>query len=317
MDIKELKTEIEITSYALKDQIDRLLEYDEKIPQIDFDIVLGNVRKLYEDLYGLYNLNKKMKKETYDYKPGSKLRQTEDTTDNLPVETKNEKDLRGTNRKEEISGAETVEEVENDKEEGIRKLTEKEKSLLEDGYDTVVDDVSFPEPDRGEAENINRQEDNLSEKLDENRDTEVKPAKKENTSESVSADTGIISETEQKTSDLSDEDKKKLTNDMYPESKTTLAEKFMDNEENTVADKIKRNKINDLKNAIDINQKFLFVNELFGGDMNAYTDAIEHLNSLSKLDEALDYMAELTNRYNWDLDNEAINHLIRFIERRY
>lgn len=58
MDIQALKNEIALSAKTLEEHISRLMEFDGRIPQIDLDIALGSIRKLYEDLHTLNKLNK-------------------------------------------------------------------------------------------------------------------------------------------------------------------------------------------------------------------------------------------------------------------
>jgi len=302
MELYELKKEIGITSQELCDQIQRLIEFEGKIPQIDFDIVLGNIRKLYEDLHGLYKLNKQLKPDGYEYHPRTSFKTLPTDKEDGYGDTRGPEN-KNINTPEVETGDLNEKNKPHESAEGISEAALRLRKLKEElsasphlesdelnsqvSEDVTVEPLSKDQKEQDAGQQLNEK----SPKTDDNSRQEQEP--------------------------IARREENKRTNDLFPEHKTTLAEKFMDNQDNTIADKIKRNKVSDIRNAIDINQKFLFVNELFRGDLNSYNQAIERLNSFSSLDDALDYMAELTNKYNWDLDNEAINHLIRFIERRY
>ena len=63
----------------------------------------------------------------------------------------------------------------------------------------------------------------------------------------------------------------------------------------------------DIRTAIGINDKYLFISELFRDDRAAYDAAIKQLNTCSNLREALHYTDnELLNKYNWDKESPTV-----------
>ncbi|MBU2650253.1 MAG: hypothetical protein KKA81_04900 [Bacteroidetes bacterium] len=105
--------------------------------------------------------------------------------------------------------------------------------------------------------------------------------------------------------------------DVLGEKKTILADKFLEEDDKTVAARIKKNPINDLKMAIGVNDKFLFIKELFQGDMDAYNAAIRKLNSFQILDEARYFLGELSRNHQWKDDSEYFARLKDLVERKY
>jgi hypothetical protein len=84
----------------------------------------------------------------------------------------------------------------------------------------------------------------------------------------------------------------------------------------TIVDQIQKRKIITLKEAIGINEKFFFLNELFGGNLTEYNKAIEHLDRLVTFDEALVYLNTLQAEYHWTIESDAVLQLTQFIERK-
>lgn len=81
---------------------------------------------------------------------------------------------------------------------------------------------------------------------------------------------------------------------------------------------LKLKPIQDLKSGIGLNEKFLFIRELFQNDHQAYADAVEALNSSLDLDRAEAYIAnELLPRYGWELEKEALLNFLHLILRRF
>ena len=96
----------------------------------------------------------------------------------------------------------------------------------------------------------------------------------------------------------------------------TLGEKMM-SDEVTLAEKLQQNPVRDLKSAIGINDKFLFVNELFGGSMEKYNKSIENLNDLKTLNGAMIYLNELKVELQWNSSNEAYQRLKDLVSRKF
>ena len=96
----------------------------------------------------------------------------------------------------------------------------------------------------------------------------------------------------------------------------TLGEKMM-GDDNTLAAKLQQAPVRDLKSAIGINDKFLFVNELFGGSMEKYNKSIENLNDLKTLNGAMIYLNELKIELQWNSSNEAYQKLKDLVSHKF
>jgi len=108
---------------------------------------------------------------------------------------------------------------------------------------------------------------------------------------------------------------------------TTLAEKLT-REDNSINQQMRANnqarfqKLNEtpvanLRTAIGINDKFMFVNELFKGEMKEYDFVIQEINAASDESAALDILNQkLTARGTAD-KTDAVSKLSSFIHRRF
>ncbi len=77
-------------------------------------------------------------------------------------------------------------------------------------------------------------------------------------------------------------------------------------------------KVETLREAISINQRFSFINELFGGENMDYHAAVQHLDSLTNADQARSYVTvDLSQRYDWSRKEEHVNKLLKLIERKF
>ena len=90
------------------------------------------------------------------------------------------------------------------------------------------------------------------------------------------------------------------------------------NDMTSIASKLGNDAVDDLQSAIGLNEKFLFINELFDGDGDAYAVAVDKLNAFQHLPEALKYVrAELSDKYTWDQEQESTISFYALLERRY
>jgi len=85
----------------------------------------------------------------------------------------------------------------------------------------------------------------------------------------------------------------------------------------TIADKLHKKKLVSIKSAIGINEKFFFLNELFGGDLQVYNDNIELLDANDTLEETKKRFIEIGQKYNWDTESEAYQQLLQMIENKF
>ncbi len=82
--------------------------------------------------------------------------------------------------------------------------------------------------------------------------------------------------------------------------------------------KLKDAPIRDLKKAIGINDRYLFINELFRGDETMYERSIKTINSFSILPEAEYWIQrELKLKVGWNEDSEAVQHFDQLVRRRF
>jgi hypothetical protein len=105
-----------------------------------------------------------------------------------------------------------------------------------------------------------------------------------------------------------------LFGDSMPES---LGEKFANNDDHSIAAKMQQKRIHDLRSAIGINEKFLFINELFGGNLNQYNKTIDELNSMVSLDGARAFLIELRIQHQWPAQAPALQKLNDLIDRKF
>lgn len=89
------------------------------------------------------------------------------------------------------------------------------------------------------------------------------------------------------------------------------------NEVESLAQKLGKKPIEDLTKAIGLNQKFLFMNDLFEGENNLYNEAIKALNGFNSYFEADEYLNVLSSRHSWDSTSKSVKEFVDLVERRY
>jgi hypothetical protein len=81
---------------------------------------------------------------------------------------------------------------------------------------------------------------------------------------------------------------------------------------------IKDSPIRDLRKAIGINDRFVFINELFRGDEPMYERSIKTINSFNIYPEAEYWMnRELKIKLGWDDTRENVKHFYQLVKRRF
>lgn len=85
-----------------------------------------------------------------------------------------------------------------------------------------------------------------------------------------------------------------------------------------VAHRLKEAPIKDLRKAIGINDRFVFVKELFRGDEAAYERSLKTINGFNIYSEAEYWMArELRLKLAWSDTNETVQHFYSLVRRRF
>lgn len=72
--------------------------------------------------------------------------------------------------------------------------------------------------------------------------------------------------------------------------------------------------VTDLRRAIGINDKFLLIRDLFGGDGEAYEKSIGVLNDCADFDDCMIYIAE---NYAWNPNSDGVKLLMDLLERKF
>lgn len=81
---------------------------------------------------------------------------------------------------------------------------------------------------------------------------------------------------------------------------------------------LKETPVKDLRKAVGINDRFLFINELFRGDENMYERSIKTINSFNMYAEAEYWInRELKVKLGWNNENTTVQHFDQLVKRRF
>ena len=86
-----------------------------------------------------------------------------------------------------------------------------------------------------------------------------------------------------------------------------------------LSEKLSERPINDLTKALAINDRLLYMNELFGKSMDALNVALGHLNTFENMEAAKPYLLKLAQQHDW-LDKErqdTAKDFIKLVRRKY
>jgi hypothetical protein len=72
--------------------------------------------------------------------------------------------------------------------------------------------------------------------------------------------------------------------------------------------------VKDIRSAISLNDRILFINMLFGQDPMAFQDALTKINQMASLDEVVDFV--VTERPEWELESETVYRFMMAVRRK-
>lgn len=84
----------------------------------------------------------------------------------------------------------------------------------------------------------------------------------------------------------------------------------------TLADALHKKAKKDIESSLNLNDKFMFIDNLFGGDKPAFQSALKDLESSTDFNNA---KSKIENKYGseWDMDGEEVEVLLQILERRF
>ena len=81
-----------------------------------------------------------------------------------------------------------------------------------------------------------------------------------------------------------------------------------------VSTKMQTKPIKDINSAIGLNDKFIFIRELFGNNKDHYHETIQVLNNFDTFDNALEF---LNDNFDWESEDPNFERLKELVRRKY
>ena len=318
--------EIENLLNKMSNQVNFLIRKEIQINQLDVDLLMGNTRKLYDAICSIkLGIEEPKVEEEFEEFEGLKGLGVEDEFEESEIEDEPEE-------LEVFDETETFERFEVFEEE----VNTEDKIEVSEEVEEQIDDAEMIEVNKIE-DNDNSADMIWDFTVEEDSQLEVRSEELEVRSEELEVDTDsfptpnlvpendvVEDEKDVVPSPITniysaqrEEDSGIKTYKIVRGNAPTISDILEQNVDNSLAARLQRKPVADLISAIGINDKFLFLNELFGGSMEKYNKSIRSLNSFSTLLGAKTYMSELQIEFQWNCESEAYKKLADLIERRF
>lgn len=107
-------------------------------------------------------------------------------------------------------------------------------------------------------------------------------------------------------------------NEKFIKEQITLNDRLKQGPRGTLLDKHQKAKVEDIKSVISLNQRFLFINELFAGNSTAFNQALQEIEKCATYQSAMELIQNnYVTAYKWDPTNEEVQHFLEIIERKF
>lgn len=109
--------------------------------------------------------------------------------------------------------------------------------------------------------------------------------------------------------------KEAVVGEKLEQGKTVVYEKFSGTgQKEVLSAKIAASPIKSISGSIGINDKFLFIRELFSADAELFRSTMELLDSSPNFNEAYNYLLQ---NFDWDMDSEVVQQLLTLVRRKF
>ncbi len=157
---------------------------------------------------------------------------------------------------------------------------------------------------------------NLAEEVITAENTEKPPANEEKVDEI--GPEPIVEEAEVETPESSEQMKEDLFSKISADDDSPAIHEKFKQESPELADQLEHSSIADLKNAIGVNERVAFIDNLFGGDSGAFDEAMSTLNEIKDIVEANQYInSNLKDKFNWEEEDKMVDEFSKLVERRF
>ena len=280
-----IKDELRWLLEAINEQFEAIRHYDDKIPQIEFDILMENVRKMYESMRVLQRLNEFVPKEGR-------------TSGQADGRTGGQGDGRTGGQGDGRTGGQADGRTGGRVEEPPAVTIRFDKPELKLEHEPSVLPNLLTEPDLTEPDLNSEPKADPIHTLPP-KDFPFRPIARE-----------VKKESPRKAP-------KPAAMDLFAAEEPAFSIRLKEAREKSFGPKVNSDRIDNLKTAITINDKFMFINELFEGNLREYNETIETLNGFRTLSQAGEFLDLVKRKNFWDTGSTAFKKLKELVERRF
>lgn len=98
----------------------------------------------------------------------------------------------------------------------------------------------------------------------------------------------------------------------------TINENFEQDENASLANRLQQTKVGSIIEAISVNNRYMFIKELFDGDTDDFNDAIEDLETCKSFDDAVELLVQShAKNYDWDMNSDEVKELLKVVFRKF
>ena len=127
----------------------------------------------------------------------------------------------------------------------------------------------------------------------------------------------IYAEEEEELAEEEIEKQVSILNDRFNKENETLNDKIKAKLDSTLAEIHQNKKIENIAKSISINQRYQFTKQLFKGDKNALEQAVEELDKMQDMENAVNFTETLARSQEWDMDSEEVTEFMLLVRRRF
>jgi hypothetical protein len=299
MDVRRIQEDINHLLIKLEEQYSRILTYKEQIPTVEVDLVLKDVRDLYEVFLDLRTAAELQRRKPLAAEVEEKPLVAVET----PVVLKVEPVAELAKVEEEKTEPATIPALE---------ATIAEEPIAEIKVEEPVEKIEPVEAIITEIEEKQKPEE-LVVALPSEKPPVIAP-KVDLLQERQKDFVPTVRKIEFKPEPAPVIDGKK---ESLFEKAASLYDKIAKPTDKTVVGQATRQPVSNIKAAIGINDKFAYLKELFKNNVNDYNEALEKLNNFENYAEAEDFFQELKAKYEWDPESKSFQGLADLLNRRY
>lgn len=183
-------------------------------------------------------------------------------------------------------------------------IIEEEPEVTEESDDEFISEEAEDEEidDFSEEENV----------VDSNEDAhEVEDSEDEFVAEEETEDDELEEEPEE-------EDESVPLNEKLSEGPSRIVNEQFEEPQVTIADQMQQAKVTSIMDAISINNRYMFTNELFDGDKEQFEEAVQIMENCQSFDDAVEILVQdYAKLRDWDMNSDEVKELLKVVFRKF